>query len=570
MRRFKCFTLSILALTAISCINQDYDLEQINLDVFAGLKGITLPIGSTEKFYLDDYLNDDMTAGLLKSDAQGNYYFSFSGQASADGLAIPDFAFDGYRSDSHTRISETAIVINNIDQYRDYVSEVIEFKDFIYPIEIFQSNLPKEIIDITYADVKTEMVVDFSFDPLQLPFECIWIASGTKITYPECLIPGELPDGLRMIGSNVLELSEDFPINASGSSITIPIDAFDLTLLPENQGILSPGTIFIDQVAVISGGFYFRVADCLDEGVFYPGFDSSLSIGTMEVQSVTAALEIDGSSLSVKQQLEVTDIPEFLNNEDFKLDFNKLRLNLALIDDSPFSGSINAAIATGTNSETFWTADIPGLSFASYATSRFSLSEEGTGAAEGYEDKAVPGLNSIMSRIPEIISLESSLDINEDYLEIVPGSSYSFGVEYDFDIPMSFGDKLSICLTEDITDMNVVVEGVMAPKAVVSLNFVNAIPLGLELQAIALDDDGQELTHIRAEINQSVQPGTADSPVVTPIEINLTCGDKLAFDGLRLHISLSSASEGAVLNSNQYIQITDISLYLPDGIGYSK
>ena len=118
--------------------------------------------------------------------------------------------------------------------------------------------------------------------------------------------------------------------------------------------------------------------------------------------------------------------------------------------------------------------------------------------------------------------------------------------------------------------MNVVVEGVMAPKAVVSLNFVNAIPLGLELQAIALDDDGQELTHIRAEINQSVQPGTADSPVVTPIEINLTCGDKLAFDGLRLHISLSSASEGAVLNSNQYIQITDISLYLPDGIGYSK
>ena len=65
MRRFKCFTLSILALTAISCINQDYDLEQINIGTLAGLKGIALPIGSTEKFYLDEYFNDDMTAGLL-------------------------------------------------------------------------------------------------------------------------------------------------------------------------------------------------------------------------------------------------------------------------------------------------------------------------------------------------------------------------------------------------------------------------------------------------------------------------------------------------------------------------
>lgn len=51
MRRIGCFMLSILSLTVISCINQDYDLEQINIGTLAGLKGITLPIGSTEKFF---------------------------------------------------------------------------------------------------------------------------------------------------------------------------------------------------------------------------------------------------------------------------------------------------------------------------------------------------------------------------------------------------------------------------------------------------------------------------------------------------------------------------------------
>ena len=81
MRRFKNFTLSILALIVISCVNQDYDVQNINTDVIAGLKGITLPIGSTDKFYLDDYLNDETTGGQLKSDPQGNYYFSISSKS---------------------------------------------------------------------------------------------------------------------------------------------------------------------------------------------------------------------------------------------------------------------------------------------------------------------------------------------------------------------------------------------------------------------------------------------------------------------------------------------------------
>ena len=571
MHRIRCFMLSLLSLTVVSCINQDYDLEQINIGTLAGLKGITLPIGSTEKFYLDEYLNDDLTGGLLKADAQGNYYFSISGQTSTDGLVIPDFRFEefGISAPQHIK-SEFPLIIGDLENYRDYVTDVVDFEDVMFSIAITQSDLPKEVLDIAYADIESEIVVDFRFDSSQFPFQYIWLAAGTRISIPEFIIPAQLPDGFTQIEPNVIEITNDFPISAGGTSITFPLDALDLSVLPEDQGIVIPGTINIDQNVVISGGFYLRVADCLSAGTFKPEFEVALVVGAIEIQSVTASVSVDESALSVNQNLEVKDVPEFINNDDFYLDFNDLRLNLALDNDSPFSGSLNAEIATGSKSETFWTADIDGLSFSSYTESRFSLSENGTGAPEGYVDMAVPGLNSIMNRIPETISLRSALELSDEYLEIIPGSEYSFGLEYGFDVPMSFGENLSIILTEDIVDMNVEIVGVSLSKAIVALNFVNAIPLGLELQAVALDAMGQELPHINAEINQGVKAGTADSPVTTPIEITLTCNDTLAFDGLRLGISLTSSSEGAVLNSNQYIQITDISVHLPEGIAYSK
>ena len=571
MRRFKYLTLALLTLTFFSCINQDYDVTNITTDEIAGLKGLKLPIGSTDKFYLADYLNDELTGGLLKTDPQGNYFFSISGQTSADGLSILDFRFDGFaESNSERALSENPLIIEGIENNRDFVTDVVRFKDLTFAIDINQTDLPKEVVDISYADVQSEIVVNFSYDPTQFPFDCIWIASGTVLTLPECVIPGEMPSGLRLLEPHVVELVNDFPIMSTGSSISFPVDALDLTALPEDQGIVSPGRIFIDQEAVISGGFYLKAADCHSDGVFYPVLETVLTIGAMEIQSVTAKLSIDETTLSVDQKLEVKDIPEFINNEGFCLDFNQLRLNIALINDSPFNGSLTAEIATGSKSETFWSTDIAGLSFASFAESRFSLSEDGTGAPEGYVDMPVKGLNSIMNKIPETISLKSDLEISEEYIDIIPGAEYSFGVEYGFDVPMSFGENLSIVLSEDIVDMNVEIKEVSLARAVVSLNFVNAIPLGLEVQAVAIDAMGQELPYINAEISQGVQPGTADSPVTTPIEITLTCKDRLVFDGLRLGISVSSSSEGAVLNSNQYIQITDISVHLPEGIAYSK
>lgn len=566
MRKFRNLLLSLSALLIISCVNEDYDLEKIKTDELAGLKGLTLPVGSTERFFLHDFLkNDD---GTLKTDAAGNYYFSISGEAQAEGFTIPYFRFDGFlETNSQHSLSEIPLIIENIAQYPDFVTETVNFKDFIFSINIDQSDLPKDVIDISYADVEADIAVDFHFDTSELPFEKLWISSGTRITFPECVILGQVPEELVKIKPNVVEFANHFPITSSGSSVSCPIDAIDFQYLPEDQGITSPGTLFIDQDAVISGGFFLKAADCLSEGIFYPEIESALTVGTIEIQSVKAALAIDESTFEVDKEFEVKDLPEFIDDA-FCLDFNNLRLNLALVNDSPFAASMNAEITTGTSDETYWNSVLYGLSFGPYATSRFSVSDGGSGGPEGYKDLALPGFNSIMNKIPELISLQTALEFPQELYDIIPGSEYSFGMEYSLEVPMSFGDNLSISMTEEITGLNVSIEGVSLPKAVLACDIITTLPLMLHASALPIDVEGNVIDDIAVETKGSITGGNMDSPSVSHIEIVLSSKGELAFDGVRLSISASSIQESAVLNENQYIQVADISLTIPEGVGY--
>ena len=44
----------------VSCVNEDYDLTKINLDTLSGLKGLAVPVGSTDRFVLKDILTEDI------------------------------------------------------------------------------------------------------------------------------------------------------------------------------------------------------------------------------------------------------------------------------------------------------------------------------------------------------------------------------------------------------------------------------------------------------------------------------------------------------------------------------
>jgi hypothetical protein len=85
---------------------------------------------------------------------------------------------------------------------------------------------------------------------------------------------------------------------------------------------------------------------------------------------------------------------------------------------------------------------------------------------------------------------------------------------------------------------------------------------------LPIDADGNVIEDIKVETKGYIAGGSMDSPSVSHIEIVLSNKGDLSFDGVRLDLSASSVQDSAALNENQYIQLDNISLSVPEGVGY--
>ena len=99
---------------------------------------------------------------------------------------------------------------------------------------------------------------------------------------------------------------------------------------------------------------------------------------------------------------------------------------------------------------------------------------------------------------------------------------------------------------------------------------VNSIPLNLTLDAVAIDSEGNVINGMTLGLDKQIVSGTHKEPVTTPVSLQLNnSNDRFTLDGLRLTVKAAGPAEsqvGTALNSNQGLEIRNLSLSVPDGI----
>ena len=232
MKRSLIFLHSALLLSLTSCVNEEYDLNKIEVGDIGLLEGVTAPLGSTDKIMISNIVDLDLAGDFLMTDEQGNFYLMMSDEdLLSETVEIPDFKFDGYDDENpHDFTIDSPIVIPaSLDP--SFETPVIEFTDVEYDIEIDQRNIPDLVKGIEYADVTSDLIVKFEYDQSSLPFTQVMISKGTKITFPEWVVLGQLPAGCKRLSDHEIELDSDLAIKPSGSEIDFPLDAIDFTKL---------------------------------------------------------------------------------------------------------------------------------------------------------------------------------------------------------------------------------------------------------------------------------------------------------------------------------------------------
>lgn len=589
-------------------INEDYDLNNIKIDKVSGLEGIAAPIGSTAKIMIGKLLDLEATDGVIKVDEDGYFYISMSdSELLNEEFKIDKFSLNGnglqisqsFALLSHVTIPESNfpieilpdnnssigenlqsnndilgdILINeNIPNIGDYqIDKEMDFS-LNYPIDIQENNIPEMVKGIKYADVQSDLHITLGFkssdelnDELFIDnhseFETISIKAGTEVILPEWLVFGEITDDRIAYQESKIVFTQDVSIKNGGVTLTLPVDKLDFDKIPEGQG-LNDGTLTLNTSVNLNGKLHLKSSGATILNGF--AVTSELKLDPMYVESVCFTdFELD-DLVNFSQDISFSGlIPEMFCGDNVVCDFSDLRLKIFMKNGLPLSGSINANIEKYISG-----SDSP---LCSYELP-FNFTA-GTDVEQTYSEENVEGLNSILNPIPDYLRFNVSMTADAQNLVLCTDYPYSVQCGYEFVAPLAFGEDFRLSFTHDITGLDikdVLEEELELLVAQLKFNLVNALPFNFELSAVALDAEGNEVSTLTAELDGEIKGGSLDSPAVNPLVLRISnYGGPLAFDGIRLTFTATSASDHAAFNMNQFVQLTDISISLPRGVSYT-
>ena len=548
---------SCAACMMASCVNPEYDLENIKVDQIHGLDSLALPIGDSRKIVLSELLENEEFGEYLKTYDNGDYYFSLLNGKKDQSVDIPDFYFEGYEED-HPHRTTIDTPINVSELVSGAKLGPIQFSKISYDIEIDQHDIPDVVQDIEYADVITSLILKFEYDQTKFPFRQIYLEEGMKVQFPEWVILGQAPDDFVKINAHEMQNINPLIITPANTEVVIPLDALDFTKMPEGQGFIDDGHLFVDDEVIVSGNMYLMSDDCTQTGEFYPIMTTYLHMDQMEIESLKTKIDLSKIAF-IETSFELDELTELLENENCTLDLDGLKLDLDVETTVPFMIDLYASAESyaGGSDDPMWQdnfdlLDIPAGTAVAPSVSSYSFS------LDGFPLYPIPDKIDF-SLLPLVSDMQA--------VEIQPGASYDVAVDYSLTCD-AFGKDFRIGITEDFTDLGLEMHEVDLAQVQLKFTLTNALPFDFNLSAQALDADGSVLETISAEIDGEIKGGTVESPAVNHLTINLVNEGNLVLDGVRLSISAEVSGERAVLNKDQFIQITDMSISLPQGITY--
>ena len=567
---FYSLCLGLIAIPTLtiftSCVNEEYDLDkEIDMEMTL-LKNVSLPVGNIEKFTLAEILEietSENSTGII-IDENGDYMLNFSGEKIESQIEIPSMNM----ADGGTIESEPIEVVFPTVDF-DIIGGVIVEKEIVYseatgsPLETelmldFNTTFPEEVVDIKEVTVDSHMTVNIGTSEGR-----IYIKPGFTIEFPDNIylsssdntVGYKIEDAHKVVFTEAV--STDVSLNLHLDKITIP------------AGMVKDSSLKMNEEVRVSGDFYLNTLD-------FSGIPSDLrvfvnaSISDLNVKSATVKLGLSTEIPGV--EVQISDMPEFLAGDKVNLDLYNPMIGFRVVNNSPLLLNFSADMTAynGKTDPVMSLGEDPEISIDGLSTSEYLISRRAVQTSAQVKNLVMPEIADFISIIPEKLSVDNiQIDTPEDFITVESGKSYSAEFEYWLDTPLSFGNALNFEYTIDINDLGLDFDG-NVKSAALAFEMVNSIPLNLTLDAVAIDSEGNVINGMTLGLDKQIVSGTHKEPVTTPVSLQLNnSNDRFTLDGLRLTVKAAGPAEsqvGTALNSNQGLEIRNLSLSVPDGI----
>lgn len=556
-------------LWTVSCVDNKYDLDKdIDMTVNVGGEYLTIPAGSSDTAYLSKIIEVE-EGDMLQPDVTTHvYHLTKKDDISVEPTVVAQVTINGAETSLEKGLAEFSI--------GDEVEATVDVElDESNSLEAVADDIDEALKELGALEAQTPatMTVTFEFDG-GLKFDEVK-AKNLKVKFPDFLVfeKGEVEEG------NTLTLNETL----STTPRKLNVIGYRFGDKPGEGIPVVDGNISIKKEVFMQG--VVQVVNASGSGELK--MTMYVTLDEMTVNSVTGVIQPKIEAETTK--IELNDLPDFLKDEDTRLDITNpvilLKADNPLETDveidavlTPKKNNVNIEgheVKIGTGYGQNKVALIPG-------TNIIALSRTGDCSIEGVtENIKVEDINNLLETIPDDIDVNLQPIVrNENYYNAELGKEYDLPASYEVDVPLSFEQGLNIVYNDSVQDLNKDLndlDKVSLKNAKIMLSVDNAIPLKLQLKADNVqikDVYGNELTAVKKTMEEDKQYVTestdGEKPATSELVLSLTSDDTAFLSKIdRICFKITAvpgSATGVPLKDTQWLKVTSVKLSVPGGV----
>lgn len=560
-------------LTLTGCTNNDYDLSNVDATMGFGSESLVIPNSSTKDIQLKDVL-DLKEGGCVVTDAAGNYLFQLAGgdvEAAYPNISpiILNVAnvFDG-------DISLSNAASTGAKARRAPGSSLHLASPKVMMFEYHGND--KAVKSLNEAKINengTEISIRLDFSNISTAVSNI---ESATLTLPAYLSISQVNGN-----SNGVPTHNGSKVTITNISTARPLELILKTQKLDFTNQNDHGSLSINNGAIDLTGYFSIAMQCNVTGAMPDNPTIKAKIGvadrTITMKSATGIFDptINLSSLG---EVDVTGLPDFLDDDDVVADLDNPQILLTVNNDMDMAATVSATVISTKEGRELARVTLPEMSVAKNGLSNICICRQKTneltqqyGEANVY---AVSNLSTLINRIPDHIKI---VDVNAhakaEVATIKFGKKYQVKPSYEVNAPLAFGEKANIVYEDSFTGWNDDIDKLNLAEGTyieVTANVENKVPAYLTVKAYPVDAQGNKIEDkLLIEIPDEVAASTdGTTAVTTPITMKITPKVKNSLkqlDGLvfRLEGSAKSANgnkvTGISLNEREHtLKLNDI------------
>ncbi len=558
-----------------SCVNSDYDFNEVDATMGFGGEGLELPGSSTDTIKLADVLDlgDD---DCVKVRPNGDYVFEQVGdnvepaQPEIAPISVTQRQSVSYDIDINvepaTRSAGDARAVTVV------LSADGDMQSFEY-----DGDKPAEVVGLDYAETDANLSFSLHFPAglssvvASLDEISIQMPSFMELSDVSANIGADGSwsiDGSRIVFSNITT-SRDLTVSARVSRLRFGVSDELGSLGIEGDKIVLDGRVHVsmNSVATVSGGSI--------EGLTA---SSDFAIDDMQITSATGRFdpEIDLDNLG---DVEITGVPDFLTDGNVRVDLYNPQILLTLNSDLNMGGFVGGTLTSWKDGQPIASVTVPEMAVRAGGMTEMCICRNSEGI-EGYDVvQVVPELSTLIETIPDRITFEGTARADRNQTcEFELGHRYTVQPAYRVEAPIAFAENAQIVYKDTIDEWHEDIEDFeLSDNSYITFtaNIENRVPAYLTLSAYAIDVDGQRMgdDEIKVEVSNTViASADGETSSETPLTIRVSQNDGRALsrlDGLVFDVTASASDgganpvEGMTLNSEKHFLIArDIKIKL--------